>query len=235
MNPEGIFNHALAFLDQMNSHDAGDLLGYLAAVLTVATYSMRTMIPLRISGICANCLFIAYGYLIPAYPNLVLHAVLLPLNVFRLYQMLRLVSKVKEASNSDLSMDWLKPFTRSRACHKGEIIFAKGDAADALFYPVSGRFILIEIGVEIKPGEVVGEMGMVTPENRRTQTFQCMEDGELLVLSYHQVGQLYFQNPRFGFFFLRLVTKRLLANHKQIEDRLEQLLSSGSGAAPVHA
>lgn len=231
MSLESIFNHALALFDHMSGHDTGDVLGYVAAILTVATYSMRTMIPLRISGICANCLFIAYGYLIPAYPNLVLHSVLLPLNIFRLYQMLRLVSKVKEASNSDLSMDWLKPFTRSRACHKDETIFAKGDAADALFYPVSGRFILIEIGVEIKPGEVVGEMGMVTPKNRRTQTFQCTEDGELLVLSYYQVRQLYFQNPRFGFFFLRLVTKRLLANHRQIEDRLEQLLADRPGGS----
>lgn len=235
MSPESIFNHALAFFSQMGIHDVGQTLGYVAVVFTIVTYSMRTMIPLRISGICANCFFIGYGYLTPAYPNLLLHAVLLPLNIFRLCQMLRLVSKVKEASNSDLSMDWLKPFTRSRACHKGEIIFAKNDAADALFYPVSGRFLLTEIGVEIKPGEVVGEMGLVTPENQRTQSFQCTEDGELLVLSYHQVRQLYFQNPQFGFFFLRLITKRLLANHKQIEDRLELLLKPEMVAAPAHA
>jgi hypothetical protein len=235
MSPESMLNHVLAFFNHMGIHDVGQALGYAAAIFTISTYSMRTMIPLRISGICANCLFIAYGYLVPAYPNLVLHAMLLPLNIFRLYQMLRLIAKVKEASNGDLSMDWLKPFTRSRACHKGEIIFAKGDIADTLFYPVSGRFLLIEIGVEIAPGEVVGEMGMVTPENRRTQTFQCTEDGELLALSYRQVGQLYFQNPKFGFFFLRLITKRLLANHRQTEDRLERLLKARSGAPPVHA
>jgi CRP-like cAMP-binding protein len=55
-------------------------------------------------------------------------------------------------------------------------------------------------------------IGLVAPGNRRTQTFKCMEDGEVLVIGYNQIEQLYFQNPSFGFFFLRLITKRLLEN-----------------------
>ena len=56
-----------------------EFLGYLAAVVTLGTYSMKTMIPLRICGITANVLFIAFGFLSPVYPTLALHAVLLPL------------------------------------------------------------------------------------------------------------------------------------------------------------
>lgn len=225
MSLEDIFNHVSALTHELDGRTIAQLCGYVAALFTVTAYSMRTMIPLRISGICANCLFIAYGYFSPAYPNLVLHLVLLPLNLYRLRQMQQLVFKVKDAAAGDLSMDWIKPFTTARRVRQGEMIFAKGDVADALYYPMSGRYLVVEIGVVIKPGEIVGEMGLVAPESRRTQSFQCVEDGELLMLSYQEVRQLYFQNPRFGFYFLKLITQRLLANHRQVEQKLEALLA----------
>ncbi len=199
---------------------SGEGLGYIGAALTIATYSMRNMIPLRAVGILANCIFITYGILTSSYPQLLLHSVLLPLNSFRLLQMMRLVAKVKEASEGDLSMDWIKSFTTSRRCRKGETIFAKGDVADSIFYVVGGRYRLVEMGIDILPGDIVGEIGLVTPGNKRTQTFTCMEEGEVLVISYAQIEQLYFQNPRFGFFFLRLITRRLLENYEKLEERL---------------
>lgn len=201
-----------------------DIIGYMAAILTIATYSMRTMIPLRVVGICANCLFIAYGYFAAIYPQLLLHAILLPLNGLRLYQMIQLIAMVKRASENDLSMDWVKGFTSTRDCHAGEAIFAKGDIADAMYYAISGRYALNEIGVEIVPGQVVGEMGWVSPDRRRTQTFTCVEPGQLLVITYRQVRTLYFQNPRFGFFFLKLITQRLFANQQKTEERLALML-----------
>lgn len=116
-------------------------------------------------------------------------------------------------------MDRIKSFTHRRVCRAGETIFLKGDIADAMFYPVSGRYRLEEIDVPIRPGKVVGEIGLVTPDNKRTQTFRCMEDGEWLVIGDNQVKQLYFQNPKFGFFFLKLITQRLLANHRNMQER----------------
>lgn len=206
--------------------ESGEIFGYVGALVTVGTYSMRTMIPLRILGISANVLFIVYGLVAEVYPQFALHAVLLPLNCVRLYQMSRLIAQVKEASDGSLSMDWIKGFTHKRACRAGETIFTQGDVADAMFYAVSGRYLLTEIGVEIGSGQVVGEMGLVTPDNRRTQTFNCVESGELLVIGYSQVRQLYFQNPKFGFFFLKLITQRLLANHRMVQDRLEHALAA---------
>ncbi len=52
------------------------------------TFSMKTMVPLRDVGIASNVFFIAYGYLNPAYPLLVLHLALLLLNIFRFQTML---------------------------------------------------------------------------------------------------------------------------------------------------
>src|SRR4029077_1177325 len=113
--------------------------GYVAAVLVFMTFYMKTMIPLRIVGICSNCAFIAYGYLGGLYPVLILHLVLLPLNTWRLHEMLRLTKQVREAAQSDLKMDWLKPFTSARRISAGDVLFRKGDAANAMYFIVSGR------------------------------------------------------------------------------------------------
>jgi CRP/FNR family transcriptional regulator, cyclic AMP receptor protein len=196
-----------------------EALGYLGALLTFGTYSMKTMIPLRIIGLCANCVFMAYGYVAPVYPQLFLHAVLLPLNSLRLYQMFRLIGKVRTASQGDLNMDWLKPFMSKRVCKAGEIIFRQGDLASAMFYTVSGSYRLNEIEQDVGAGQVIGEVGLIAPDNKRTLTFECIEDGVLLTISYEQVKQLYFQNPEFGFYFLQLISRRLFQDIARLQDK----------------
>jgi CRP/FNR family transcriptional regulator, cyclic AMP receptor protein len=196
-----------------------EALGYLGALLTFGTYSMKTMIPLRIIGLCANCVFIVYGYVAPVYPQLFLHGVLLPLNSLRLYQMFQLIGKVRTASQGDLNMDWLKPFMSKRACKAGEIIFRKGDLSSAMFYTVSGSYRLNEIEQDVGAGQVIGEVGLISPDNKRTLTFECIEGGELLTISYEHVRQLYFQNPEFGFYFLQLISRRLFQDIARLQDK----------------
>lgn len=196
---------------------SADILGYLAAALVLATFSMKTMLPLRITGIVSNCVFIVYGYLTAAYPVLILHVILLPLNVLRLYQMMLLVRQVREASRGDLSMDWLMPYMTTHHCRVGDVVFRKGDVADQMYYTVTGRYRLDEIGVDIEPGQVIGEIGLVAPDRKRTLTFACVADGDMLTISYSQVKQLYFQNPKFGFYFLQLVGERLFSDINRLE------------------
>jgi hypothetical protein len=189
--------------------NAIDLLGHLGALVIIATYSMKTMIPLRVTGIVGSCIFITYGYLSSTWPVLVLHLVVLPLNIVRLRQMLQLIDKVKTSARGELSMDWLKPFMSSRRCAAGEMLFRASDVADRMYYIVGGRFRLPEFDAEVPPGQFVGDVGFVAPDQRRTLSLQCVEAGEVLTIDYDQVRQLCFQNPTFGFFFLRLVSQRL--------------------------
>jgi CRP-like cAMP-binding protein len=196
-----------------------EFVGYAGAMLTLGTYSMRRMIPLRVIGICANCLFAAYGFLGPVYPQLLLHGALLPLNVMRLREMLQLTGKVKAASQSDLNMEWLKPFMTMRMAKRGEVLFRKGDVSSAMFYTVTGRYRLKEIGQDIGSGQVIGEIGLIAPDNKRTLTFECIEDGELLTITYGQVKELYFQNPSFGFYFLQLISQRLFRDIERLQQR----------------
>lgn len=184
--------------------------GYLGALMTLATFSMKTMLHLRMVGIVANLAFITYGVLDHVYPVLLLHMTLLPLNVWRLWQLLQMTWQMKAISASRLSMEWLKPFSRRKDARAGETLFRKGDAATEILFVLSGRFRAVEADVVLEQGEVIGELGLITKEHKRTQTVVCEQAGSLLQINYDEVRQMYFQNPRFGFFFLELVAERLM-------------------------
>jgi uncharacterized protein YjiS (DUF1127 family) len=63
-----------------------NLLGYAASASVLATFCMSSMVPLRAVAICSNVMFAAFGALAHIYPVLVLHAILLPVNIVRLMQ-----------------------------------------------------------------------------------------------------------------------------------------------------
>jgi CRP/FNR family cyclic AMP-dependent transcriptional regulator len=191
---------------------SAELVGYMAAGCVFVTFYMKTMVPLRVAGIVSNVLFITYGYAVLAYPVLFLHLVLLPLNVFRLRQMLTLIRQVEAATRDDLGMGWVKPFSSTKAVAAGETVFHRGDPAHEMFFIVSGRCRVKERGIDLGPGDVFGELGLLSADQARTATIECMEGGQLLRISYDQVRQLYLQDPKFGFYFLHLISRRLFEN-----------------------
>jgi CRP-like cAMP-binding protein len=129
---------------------------------------------------------------------------------------------VKKSVNSDLSMAWLKPFMTERRCRTGEVLFYKHEKAEEMYYIVSGRFRLVESEIELPTGSIVGELGMLSPSNKRTQTLECIEGGLVLSVTYQKVQELYVQNPAFGFYFLRLVSARLFQNVGKLEAQLAE-------------
>jgi hypothetical protein len=70
----------------MNTHE---LIGYLASLLVLMTFCMSGMVALRAVAIASNVAFIAYAALAGISPVLVLHALLLPMNAYRLLQAVR--------------------------------------------------------------------------------------------------------------------------------------------------
>ena len=212
---------------------AGSAASLFASVFVVATLSMRTMIPLRVFGILTNIILIAFAIPTHNYPAGALQTVLLMLNSYRLHQMLQLVREVKKSVNSDLSMEWLKPFMAERQCAAGEALFYKDEKAEEMLYIVSGRFKLVESGIELPVGAIVGELGMLSPSNMRTQTLECIEAGLILSVSYTKVEELYVQNPAFGFYFLRLASARLFQNIATLEQRLAQQHAAAAAPNPA--
>ena len=81
--------------DFIHSFDWRQACGYLASALVLATFWMCQMVPLRIVAICSNIAFFSYAVLLGLPPVAILHAVLLPVNVWRLWQL------TKAAENTD--------------------------------------------------------------------------------------------------------------------------------------
>ncbi len=186
--------------------------GYVASALVFATFCMKTMLPLRAAAIASNVAFITYGYFGGLYPVLILHLVLLPMNIWRSIEMLRLIKRVERAAGDDFSVDWLKPFMKAVRHKAGHVLFRRGDKADRLFMVIGGELVLEEVGQPLRPGEMFGEIALFSAAHLRTQTVRCVSDVELLWIGERELAQLCYQNPAIAFHFLRLITNRLLAN-----------------------
>ncbi|MCZ7642524.1 MAG: Crp/Fnr family transcriptional regulator [Pseudorhodoplanes sp.] len=226
---EGALNELIAFA--RSKMDLAAVFGLIGAAFFVATLYAKTMVNLRLANIVSSFFFMMYGYLAPALPTFLMYLGLLPINLVRLVQLRGLIRKVRTSAQGDLSMDWLKPFMKRRRFKTGDVLFRKGDRAIEMFYTVSGRFLVSELGVELPPGRLMGELGFLTPDSRRTQSIECIEDGEVLTVTYDKILELYFQDPDFGFYFLKLTSERLLQNIARLEGiverQKEQLVAAG--------
>jgi len=112
---------------------------------------------------------------------------LLPINAYRLRQMLNLVRK-RAADAGRQFEEWLKPFMTERKYRKGRRVCKKDDTADEMFLtsgnsgsPKSRR---------TSAGRLMGELGFLSPDNRRTATVECTEDGHVLTITYESCRNL---------------------------------------------
>ena len=197
----------------MEPHFA-ELIGVAAAAASLYAAHSKTIIPLRVAAIVANLLAMAYSLTHGTYPTFMLNAALLPLNAWRLRSMLGLIRDIDAATRSDMNVDWLLPYTRPRHFKAGDIVMARGDYATAAFYVVSGEVEIVEIGETFGKGTLLGEIGLFTPDGRRTMTVRCKSDVQTAMIDYDQFKQLYFQNPQFGFRLLHLIVARLQSSRE---------------------
>jgi cyclic nucleotide-binding protein len=207
----------------------------VAAAFYAATFLMPRMIPLRVFGILSALFFMAYGLLGGAITTFLMYLLLLPINALRLYQMLGLVKKARTAAEGDMSIEWLKSYMNLRKYKKGDVLFRKGQRADEMLLTVSGKFLVRELGIELPPGRIVGEIGFLTPQNKRTQSVECVEDGAVMTITYDRLLEIYFEQPDFGYYLLRLVGSRLMENNARLEAAIEgykaKLALPGAGQA----
>jgi hypothetical protein len=208
-----------------------NMFALVGAIFFVATLLMQTMVPLRIANMAGCTFFATFGALSGNVATFLLYLLLLPINAVRLRQMLKLVKKARNATQGDMSMEWLKPFMTERRYRRGDRLFRKGDAAAEMFLIVTGKFLVKEIGVELPPGRLMGELGFLTPNNRRTGTVECIEDGQVLTITYERLLEIYFQNPQFGYYFLVLTSQRLLENISRLEGIIAQQGAGSQTAA----
>lgn len=208
----------------------GELAGYVASALVFATFYMKTMLRLRIIAIVSNVAFITYGLLQGLPPILILHLCLLPLNIIRLYEFRGLVARTRAAARGDVSFDSLLPFMTAVSRKSGEVLFRRGDASHEMFYVCEGRVHLPEIEKTIGAGETLGEIGLFSEDRTRTMSAICETDCELLRISGEKFLQLYNQNPRFGFYIVRVITSRLIENYDKLVAAMASRPTAGEQA-----
>ena len=217
---DAIFNRLLEIF--LHNITLANMFALAGAIFFVATLLTQTMVPLRVANMIGCLFFAIFGALSGAITTFFLYLLMIPINAWRLRQMLALVKKARSASQGDMSMEWLKPFMTQRTYRKGSILMKKGDAAHDMLLTVTGKFRVVEIDLEVPPGRLMGELGFLTPDNRRTATIECIEDGQVLTITYEKLLEIYFQNPQFGYYFLVLTSQRLLENLARAEAIIAQ-------------
>ncbi|HJO71625.1 MAG TPA: cyclic nucleotide-binding domain-containing protein [Rhodospirillales bacterium] len=162
-----------------------DLVGYFGGGVTLWGMYRKTIIPLRLGAVGGNIGFILFGFLVPSFPTLVLHSLLLPLNGYKTWQMYKLVRKIRESSEGDNNLLPLLPFMSKARMAAGTVLFKKDERLERMIIIADGTVHLNETGVDCGPGDVLGEISAFTPDNRRTCTGVCATDCDL----YHHLQQ----------------------------------------------
>ena len=120
-----------------------EILGWIAASLTLVAFSMKTMMPLRIIALSASVFFVLYGIFTASYLIMALHLALVPFNLFRLIQLRQVNEAARRAREGDFSLDWIRAVMRPVRFQEGELIFRKGDAPHYIYYLESGEVQLV--------------------------------------------------------------------------------------------
>jgi CRP/FNR family transcriptional regulator, cyclic AMP receptor protein len=186
-----------------------EFVGYLASALVLCTFCTKTMVPLRVFAIASNVAFVGYAAVLDLHPILVLHTVLLPLNAWRLCQILGLAALVRRHARESRIFAALAPVASRVRIREGEVVIRKGDRSDALYLVVEGTLRVLEVGVTIRPGTVIGEIGVLSSTGARTATVTALSDCVLGRIPARDFRRLYHADPGLGLRLVRLIIDRL--------------------------
>ncbi|NCT11401.1 MAG: cyclic nucleotide-binding domain-containing protein [Rhodobacterales bacterium] len=187
--------------------------GWIASALAVMTYAMSTMLTLRIIAIVSSLIFLVYAVSLQAWPLVAMELVLLPINGYRLWQIVALRGQVRQAAQTDVAdFSIVRRYGKARRVSAGEVIFQRGDPVDRLYYVASGEVMIEEVGAVIRSGDIFGEVAFFTDAGVRTATARCVTDAVIHELDEKRFLRLQFEDPRFGLAVMRTVTRRLVGN-----------------------
>lgn len=189
-----------------------ELLGYAASALVFATFWMKTLLALRVIAILSNIAFVIYAVSAGIVPILILHTALLPLNLWRVVENIRVYRRIRQAAYAPAEVSALLPLMVPRNMTTGSEIFRKGDTAHELYYIHSGQVYIPEIDKTLPQGTLFGEMGLFTQDKTRTASAICAETCTLGVLDDKAIIDYCLTEPAFGLYLTRLMVGRLAEN-----------------------
>ncbi|WP_368622138.1 LuxR C-terminal-related transcriptional regulator [Paraburkholderia sp. BR13444] len=121
-------------------------------------------------------------------------------------------AQVDKAINGHLAVGRLLATMKSQHFRSGQVLFRQGDTSTELFYVEKGTIRLSELGIDIGAGTVLGEIGLFSPQHRRTSTAICKTDCEMRTVSAPDAIRFYYQEPEFAIYLIQLIASRLQAD-----------------------
>ncbi len=97
---------------------------------------------------------------------------------------------------------------------KGDLIFKTGDKADRMFVIKKGAIRLVEINKVVREGDIIGEMGLFSPDNKRTASAVCEEQLEVYTISRADLIAMFSKNPNLAIEIMQLSFERFIENLK---------------------
>lgn len=192
----------------------GVALGLTGALMTLISFLMKDMLRLRMVALVGSVVFLAYGFLEEQLPSIILNCILIPLNLFRVIQTRSMIKHMAESRPDSPLVEWLLPLMHLKTYGAGKILFKKGEKADRMLYIKSGEVRLIEIDKILGPGNLIGEIGLFTPDATRTLSIECISKCELASISRDEVLRLSYNNPEISHHLAQLIIGRLIDQRK---------------------
>src|SRR5262249_39910810 len=100
-----------------------------------------------------------------------------------------------EAASDESGFAWPIAFMRHEQFKKGASLFKAGDPADNLYLIVRGAIRLPELNLVLKAGQVIGEMGIFSPDRRRSASAIAHEDVDAYTMGSEEVRRLMSRDP----------------------------------------
>ena len=191
-----------------------EIIGWIAVVATIATYAMRTMLPLRVLALASNLFFLIYSALEAIYPTMVINGLLLPINLYRIYDIYRTTRLMKNVRPDEKAFEWLRSLITPVRVLDGEYLFRKGDPADRFFIMLAGEVLLEEINVTQQGEQIIGEVAFLSEDREHACSARCIGPCEIMAVDEAALMRLHSQNPAFGLYLIKLTVARLLDRAK---------------------
>src|SRR6202790_1089708 len=101
---DAIFDRLLEIL--LANITLANMFALIGAIFFVATLLTQSMVPLRVANMIGCAFFDGFGALAGNVTTFLLYLLMVPINAYRLRQMLTLVKKARGATQGDTSMEW---------------------------------------------------------------------------------------------------------------------------------
>lgn len=194
------------------------ILALAAAAAAIASAAMRTMPLLRLVGMGAAALALAYGFASGVAWISIAGALALAAHAWRHLETRATVKRLAESEEPRPTT--LFAFVGREQRPTGEILFRKGELGEEMYLIVEGWVELVELGKRLGPGQVLGELAMVVPSHKRSLTARTVTPVTLARMTKRDMELTALQNPAFGFEMLRLVSRRLSDDIGRLEAEL---------------